>query len=322
MGMTRANAKIYIARAIGGANASSILSMADEAIHRSFEDWQAAKNWFYMLKDTDNGFTIASVVTVSGNVSVSAPSSGAFDGLNIGVAVSGSNIQAGTTVATITRATDGTIASITLSLAPTSSTTITLTVAGNIPMNAGQQEYNLYPDFLAPYHARMTEKRLPLDYIQYRYWNTKIIDHTIQGLPVAYTVYNPVSAESQNYGTYRVRVFRIPQGVVGAHYDTLFMQYYRKFNHDSDPLDIPDRYLYKFLDYAQWKLLEKKDATSDRLPAVMASAQAALQSAMTDDEEVCEEEEQTRLISQMEGGLLPRPLWSNSSFSLYYGEMG
>src|SRR6185369_7009412 len=117
------------------------------ALHRAFEDWQAAKNWYFMLKDTDNGFTIASVVTVSGNVSVSAPSSGAFDGLNIGVAVSGSNIQAGTTVATITRATDGTIASITLSLAPTSSTTITLTVAGNIPMNAGQQEYNLYPDF-------------------------------------------------------------------------------------------------------------------------------------------------------------------------------
>jgi hypothetical protein len=98
------------------------------------------------------------------------------------------------------------------------------------------------------------------------------------------------------------------------------MQYYRKFDFNSDPLDIPDRYLRKFLAYAEWKLLETKDATADRLPAIQASALSALQSAMTDDEEVCEEEEQTRLISQAEAGILPRPLWSNSQFSLYYGE--
>lgn len=322
MSMTRANAKAYIAKAIGGAAFQSILNMAEEALMRSFEDWQAAKNWFFMLKDTEGGFSVPNVVLSNSTAVVSAPSTGAFDGINIGVGVSdsGGKITANTTVLSLTRATDGTVATITLSATPAAGT-VTMIVSGNIPLICLQQEYNLYPDFFAPYHARMTEKRLPLDYIAYRYWNTKIIDHTISGLPVAYTVYNPISAETQNYGTYRLRVFRIPNGTAGTHYDTLFQQYYRKFNFTSDPLDIPDKYLYKFLDYAQWKLLEKKEATSDRLPAAQASALAALQSAMTDDEEICEEEEQARLISQMEGGIVPRPLWSNGQFSIYYGEM-
>lgn len=321
MSITRTNAKKYIAKAVGGVLSNAILEMAEEALLRTFEDWQAAKNWFFLLKDTDGGFTVASCVLVSGNASVSAPSSGAFDGVNLQVAVTGTNIPASTTVSTITRASDGTIASITLSNAPTGSGTVTLTFAGNIPLIGAQQEYNLYTDWLAPYHARMTEKRLPLDYIQYRYWNQKIIDHTIQGLPVAYTIYNPVSAETQNFGQYRVRVFRIPQGDAGTHYDTMYMQYYRRMNFLSDPLDIADRYLYKFLDYATYKMLILKNASDERLGAQAQLAQTALQSAMTDDEEIVEEEEQARLISQMEAGILPRPLWSNSQFSIYYGEL-
>jgi hypothetical protein len=65
----------------------------------------------------------------------------------------------------------------------------------------------------------------------------------------------------------------------------------------------------------------KKNAVDERLPAIQALASAALQSAMTDDEELAEEEGQQRLISQVEAGLIPRPLWSNSQFSLYYGEL-
>lgn len=324
MSITRINAKKYISKTIGGLNDNRVLDMCEEALQRTFEDWQAAKNWYFMLKDTASGFTISGVTITNNNTTINTPTSGAFDALNIGVTLTddSSRLAANTTITNFTRNVDGTIASITVSPAPTGATgTSNLTVSGDIPLISLQQEYNVYPDFLAPYHARMTEKRLPLDYIQYRYWNMKIIDHTIAGLPVAYTVYNPTSAETQNFGVYRIRVFRIPQGTAGQHYDTLTMQYYRKFDHNSDPLDIPDRYLYKFLDYAQWKLLEKKDATSDRLASVQASAMAALQSAMTDDEEVCEEEEQTRLISQMEAGLLPRPLWSNSQFSIYYGEL-
>jgi hypothetical protein len=321
MSMSRTNAKKYLAKAIGGQNVSEVLQMAEEALQRGFEDWQAAKDWYFMLKDTQGGSVVASCVLSAISTTVSAPSAGAFDAVNVGVAVSGTHIVAGTKVLSFTRNVDGTIASIVLDTLPSGGATESLTFAGDVPLISGTQEYNLPSDFLAPYHARMLVKRLPLDYIQYRYWNRKIIDHTIQGLPVAYTVYNPVSAESQNYGTYRLRLFRIPDGVLGASYDTMTMQYYRKFNADADPLDIPDRYLYKFLDYCQWRLMEKKNATDERLPAAEKSASTALQSAMTDDEEVSEEEEQFRMISQMESGNIPRPLWSNSQFSIYYGEL-
>lgn len=324
MPITRTNAKKYIAKGIGAALDSEVLQMAEEALQRGFADWQSAKNWYFMLKDTAAGFIINNVVTTINNPVIPSPVVGAFDGINPGIGVSASNLPA-TTVLSVTRNVDGTTASITVvGTGPTSSSTVPLTVAGDIPLQNNIQEYALPTDFLEPYHMRMLFKRLPLDYIQYRYWNMKIIDHTIGGLPVAYTVYNPVSAETQNFGTYRVRVFRIPNDGttnVGTPYDVATLQYYRQFNFNSDPLDIPDRYLYKFLDYCQWLLLLKKNSEDTRLPAMQAQAQSALQSAMTDDEELAEEEGQQRLISQMEGGLVPRPLWSNSQFSIYYGEL-
>ena len=322
MSITRTNGKKYLAKAIGAALNSEVLAMAEEALQRGFSDWQSAKNWYFLLKDTALGFQVPGVGVTNGVATINAPSTGVFDGVNIGVGVTGTSIPANTTVTAFTRNTDGTIASLTVSPAPNGTGTVTLTFAGDIPLLVGTQEYNWPTDFYEPYHMRMTEKRLPLDYIQYRYWNMKIVDHTIAGLPVAYTVYNPVSADSQNFGTYRFRVFRIPNGATnGAHYDTVTAQYYRRFNFDSDPLDMPDRYLYKFLDYCQWLLAMKKNAVDERLPAMQALAQAALQSAMTDDEELAEEEGQHRLISQMEQGLIPRPLWSNSQFSIYYGEL-
>ena len=328
MSITRTNAKKFIAKGVGAALDSETLQMAEESLQRGFSDWQAAKNWNFLLKDSTLGFTVSSVTLTQSSSSVSAPSSGAFDGINIGVGLtdSGSKLGANTTVSAVTRsATDGTITAITLSTPVVGATgSVTLTVAGDIPLLNLVQDYNLPPDFYEPYHMRMLTKRLPLDYIQYRYWNMKIIDHTIAGLPVAYTVYNPVSADTQNYGTYRFRVFRIPSDgttVVGTSYDTVTLQYYRKFNFDSDPLDIPDRYLYKFLDYCQWLFMMKKNAVDERLPAMQALATAALQSAMVDDEELAEEEGQHRMVSQMESGLIPRPLWSNSQFSIYYGEL-
>lgn len=322
MSITRTNAKKYLAKAIGAAINSEVLAMAEEALQRGFSDWQSAKNWYFLLKDTTGGFTVASCSTTNGNPAISAPSSGAFDGVNIGVTVTGSNIPANTTVLSYTRNTNGTIATITLSNAPSSTSSVTLTFSGDIPFLVGTQDYNLPTDFYDPYHLRMTEKRLPLDYIQYRYWNMKLTDHTIRGLPVAYTVYNPVSAETQNYGQYRVRLFRIPNGATdGDHYDTGTLQYYRTFNFDSDPLDIPNEYLYKFLDYCQWLLLMKKNAEDGRLGAFQELAQTALQAAMTSDEDLAEEEGQHRMISQMESGLTPRPLWSNGQFSIHYGEL-
>ncbi len=320
MSMTRTNAKKYVARGVGGQLDSRILDMAEEALQRAFEDWETAKNWGFLLRDTASGFSVAGVSLTSGIAVINAPSSGAFDAVNKLVSVTGTGIQANTTVTDFTRNADGTIASITVSPAPNSTTSSTLSFSGNIPLIAGTNEYNTPTDFRSPYFAQLFGQQLGLGYIQYRYWNRINNDQTVQGLPEAYTVYNPVSAGTQNFGTYRLRVFRTPSGTAGELYDTLFMQYYRSFNRDSDPLDIPNEYLYKFLDYAQWRFFEKKDATNERLPQMEKNALSGLNAAMIDDEEKAEEEEGFRLISQAEMGGRRRELWSNGQFSTYYGE--
>lgn len=318
--VTRTSAKFYIARQLGMADEKNILALSEEALRRTYEDWEAAKNWMFLLRDMTGGYTVAGVSLSGSSTQVNAPSVGVFDFINLNQGVSGTGIAPGTVVSTIHRATDNTIDYITLSIQPSVETGITLTFAGNIPLMCNVGEYNLPLDFHAPYHGRLVNKRLPMEYTQYRYWNRKIFDHTITGLPETYTVYNPQSSGSQNYGTYRMDVFRIPNGTTGTQYDTMYLQYYRKFNKDADPLDVPSQYLYKFLDYAKWVLLASRAPGDPRLATLEPAAKAALQSAMVRDEELAEEEEDKRMVSSMEASLNPRPLWNNGQFTQFFGE--
>jgi hypothetical protein len=297
---------MYVAGILGGSRSPQILDAAEEALLRAFEDWQAAKFWRFLLKDTAAGFKVVSCTVSDSVLTVSAPTTGAFDGVNIGITVTGTDIQANTVVTAYTRNEDGTIATITLSLMPTKDASETLTFGGNIPIIAGTQEYNAPPDFGSFYHGRTLVNKWPLSYIEYRDWNRSTVDHTVQGVIEAITVYNPVSELTQNYGTKRLSTFRISHLA-----DVLFMQYYRSFNKLADPVDIPDAVQYKFLDYAQWRLLEKKTAHDDRLPQIEKMALGALGQAITDDEEETEDED-VYMKSQMEmfgqtGG--QRPLW-------------
>jgi hypothetical protein len=311
MSMTRANAQKYVGGIIGGARSSQIMLAAEDAILRSFEDWQAAKFWRFLLKDTARGFRVTSCVTTTSVATIPAPSTGAFDAVNIGITVTGTGIAASTTVTDYSRNTDGTVATITVSPVVTTGGTVTLTFGGNIPIIAGTQEYNAPQDFQSFYHGRTLVNKWPLSYIEYREWNRAVVDHTVQGIIEAVTIYNPDSELTQNYGTKRLRTFRI-----SSQNDIMFMQYYRIFSVLADPLDIPDDILYKFLDYAQWRLVEKKTAHDDRLPGLEKMALGSLAQAMANDEEETEDED-VCMKSQMEmfgqnGGR--RPLWSNGAF--------
>jgi hypothetical protein len=311
MSISRTNAKKYIAGIIGGARSPEVILAAEEALLRAFEDWQAAKFWRFLVKDTARGFRVTSCATTDMIADVPSPTTGAFDGVNIGVTVTGTGIPASTTVESYTRNDDGTVATITLSNAATASGTVTLTFSGNIPIIAGVQEYNAPPDFNSWYHGRMIVNKWPLSYIEYREWNRAVVDHTVQGVVEAVTVYNPDSELTQNYGTKRLRTFRI-----SSQADIMFVQYYREFNKLADPIDMVDDNMYKFLDYAQWRLLEKKSAHDDRLPGLERMALGSLAQAMANDEEETEDQDVT-MKSQMEvfgqnGGT--RPLWNNGEF--------
>lgn len=313
MSITRDLAKTFISRVVGGAGSPQILQMCEEALLVSFNDWENAKNWKFLLKDTGNGFQVTGV-TLAASTSVTPPSSGAFDAVNIGVTVSGTGITAGTTVASYTRNLDGTIATIVLSIAATVQTNITLTFGPDIPIQVSVNEYNAPSDFRKPYHARLISRvKWPLSYIEYRDWNRIVLDQTTPGAIEAYTVYNPVSPLTQNYGTKRLRVFRIPHQT-----DSMFMQYYRVFFPLADPLDFPNAYLYSFLKYAQWKLVEMKNSQDERLVSLEKVGLAQLAGCMVDDEEETEDHE-IRMKSQIEASAEIRPLWTNGEFFSDYG---
>lgn len=313
MSISLANAKIYVARIIGGALNSEKLDMANEAIQRGFRDWQVKKEWEFLLKDTSDGFSVAGVSTTISVTTVNAPSTGAFDGVNIGVTVTGSNIPANTTVSSYTRNSDGTIASIVLSNAPTSTTSVTLTFSGNIPIIAGTDTYNLPTDFHKHYSVRfITNLKWPLTFVRIRDWDRVTYDQINPRSSELYTIYNSRSSLTQNKGQLRLKLMGVP-----AANDTLLIRYYRQFDADADPLDIEDEVLYDFLDYCQSLLLLTKRSFDDPA-AFLADIKQRVQGAMTDDEEVTEDED-IRMKSQIEMWAENRPLFGNGPYWPLYG---
>jgi hypothetical protein len=303
MSMTRANARNYVARVLGGANDDKAWDMAEEALVRAASDWQTAHLWESYLKDTSLGFAVTGLTATQSVATVSAVTAGVLDGVNVGVTVtisSGSaTLPAGTTVLSYTRATDGTIATITFS--------------GDIPILEGVQDYNAPPDFATPYMARLTSSpEWDLTYIRPRLWNRMAVNQTTRGIVEAYTMFNAISPATQARGTKRLRVYRIPNAD-----NVMQMAYYRAINETADPVDVPDEYLYKFLDYARGLLVMTKRAM-DSPGDYLKLAGSGVQSAVTDDEEDSEDEDK-RMISQMEQGNMNRPLWGNGQFNSEYG---
>lgn len=316
MSITRTEARTYVARIIGGANDPKVHDMAEESLVRAFSDWQTAKDWEDTLKDTSIGFAVTGVS--GNNATLSAPSAGAFDGVNTGVTVTvsgnGATLTAGTTVASYTRNTDGTIATITLTNAVSGASGVyTMTFGADIPILVGVQDYNVPTDFWRPYMARLTSRaQWPIEFIRPRFWNRRTLSSTVAGLVEAYTVFNAYSPNTQNYGTKRLRLYRVPAAT-----DVLQLTYYRKLNATSDPLDMADVHLYKFLDLARSILLDTKRAQDDP-ERYIKKANSGLANSMVADEEVAEDEDK-RLISQMEIGDAQRPLWTNGPYSPDYG---
>lgn len=295
MAKTLTQAKAYIAGCIGAQNDVTALSLAGEALIASLADWTKVPHcWSFLLKDTARGFSVASC-SINNSTTVQPPSTGAFDCVNKGVTVTGTaGIPASTTVSDYTRNSSGNITAITLSNATTGGLqTVTLTFSGNIPVISGVQEYNAPPDFNKPYEggARLLTLKWSLDYKDYSLINLITRDHTLTGPPLFYTIFNPDSAATQ--GTDRLRLFFIP-----STNDTLYLQYYRRFDPTKTFVDIPDDYLYNLLDYAQWRFLQMKDSTNERLPSLRDIAFKGLQAAIDDDEN--NEDDELRFISQYE----------------------
>lgn len=314
MSMTLTDAKTYVAKIKGLQNDSNALTLAGEAIAATYRKWNRLKNWDWLLKDTSSSTSVTGVTATASSATVSAPSTGALDFVNVGQTVTISSddtatLAADTTVSSITRNSNGNVSSITLSASfgGSTDTDSTLTFSADIPIIDGTQEYNLPLDFSHPYGARMTvTNKGPLTYIRYREWNRKTMDQSIEGVPRYYTLYNPISGATQGYT--RLRLFDVP----GAD-DTLRLQYYRTLNSTATNIDIEDDHLYTFLDDARVQFLMVKDSDDPRLPALMKKVMNELQLSMSSDEEVSEDED-VRMIAQDEVWSERRPFYRNGPF--------
>ncbi len=319
MSMTLTAAKQYVARPLGGAGNPDILAMAAEAIQRAYTDWQNDKFWTFLLKDTSATTSVAACNCAAAASTVAAPSTGAFDFVNVGqtvtiAAAETATLAAGTTVSSITRGSDGVVTLITLSNAfgGTTDTSSTLTFSANIPILTGVDSYNVPNDFSGAYDARLTDgEKSPVRYIDLRSWDRVTNDQTLQGLVECYTTYNPVSEGTQNFGAIRLKVFKVPNAN-----RTMLLRYFRKFNVTATSIDVPDNYLYQFLDYARGLLLKNKIAMENP-QGMIADAERGYQTAKNCDEQPNDDDDgDSRLKSPYES-INDRPIVGNGEFSPY-----
>lgn len=315
MSISVVNARIYISRIIGGAASQEALDMAGEAILRAYQDWQNKKFWRFLLKDTSNTTSVTGVTATSGQAVVNAPSSGAFDFINVGQTVTISagtaTIPAGTTISSYVRNSDGTIASFTLSanIGGSTNANATLTFSANIPITAGTNDYNLPLDYNAPFTARTLTTPRTLTWRDQRWWDRVITDQTVRGTPTDYTTYNPNSELSQNFGTLRLKFDFIPNAA-----DTLLLRYYRKFNSTGASIDMIDDYLYQFLDYCRNLLLAAKRAQDDPAGYAADTKEAAQGAAENDEQPTDDDDADQCMKSQYEMGNWNRPSHGNGAF--------
>ena len=319
MSMTSANAKIYVARIIAGGNTATVLDMAWEAILRAYEEWQSDKYWRFLLKDTTNGFRIAGQTLTSGSatITVATGTPGALDGINIGVTVTTTSstavIPASTTVQTINyNPVDGTITSIVLTanITGTTDTNATIVISGDIPINITQRTYNVPPDFDRPSGCRMIgSPTYALIYKDIRAWDRTIINQTVPGNPQEYTIFNSYSPLTQNFGTKKLMLDVIPNLS-----NTMKMVYFRKFNTTSTIIDVPDEFLYMFLDYARARLLETKRAQDDP-QGYIASIEKSAEKASEKDEQPTDDDDADQCLKTAYEAGAYRPLWGNGEFT-------
>jgi len=188
--MTLANAQIYVAQIMGGANNAAKLAMALDSIKATAEMWTMKNQWHFLLN----------------RQSIS--------------------VLAGTDRYTLT--------------------------AGTKP-------------FHKPFSCRFTDTLLrPLQYVRQEYIDAVTTDQTVPGDPEVYTIIDDDVDFDPASEVQKIQFFPKPQNN-----GTVLLRYYRVLNGAADPVDVPLRYLYTFLDCARIHLLMAHDSQNPRLPMLI-----------------------------------------------------
>lgn len=133
-----------------------------------------------------------------------------------------------------------------------------------ISVAAGIDRYSLTAagTFSKPFSARFTGTlKKPIRYLPQQTIDAIVTDLTTQSDPEVYTIIDDDADFSAASEVQKIQLFPVPRAA-----DTLLLRYYRMFNGAADPVDVPARYLYTFLDCARIHLLMTHDSANPRLP--------------------------------------------------------
>jgi hypothetical protein len=314
MAMTTVAARVYIARVLGLGQSPTAIDMADEALRRAYADWQTQRNWDFLLKDNSLTTAITGCTATNGSSTVNTPTDSVFDFVQVGqtVTVSGTaTLAAGTKIASFTRNSDGTVASITLTnpFGGTTDAAAVLTFGAYLHITSGTNDYNLPTDCYEIYSARfITNSKRPLFYRRQRDWDRIQWDQTVRGTPQDYTQYNPYSEVTQNHGTMHIKFDVIP-----SQDDDIFVRYYRKFIVDGTFVDMHDKYLYAFLDHARARALEAKRA-QENPQQYLEETRSQMEKSGEAEEEVEDDDDNYMKTQYEQGSSRNRPIVGNGDF--------
>jgi hypothetical protein len=293
--MLLSDAKIYVAKIIGAQADTNALALAEDSINATYRKWQNAHNWAFLLQDNSINRVISDCTVAIDQLTVTSATAGALYFTNVGMTVTGIGVPAGTTVAAVdTETTSEGVTSFTLSQASTAGA-VELTFGPYIAVVAGQELYNLPSDLHSIFSARLLDSPRTLYYMKARELDRRTSNQDNLTTPTHYAMY---TRHSFNASTPHAHIKLI--GIPGAA-DRLFLKYYRMFSTAATTIDIPNEFLYVFLDDAQCHFLLKKNAGDPRLPAMKQEVAMAFDGVLKSDEEESEDDD-IILLSQMEVG--------------------
>ncbi len=136
-----------------------------------------------------------------------------------------------------------------------------------ISVIAGTSRYVLTAagSFHKPFSMRFTGTlKHPLRYIKQELIDAVTTNQTAQGDPGIFTIIDDDAAFDPAAEVQKVQLYPVP-----STNDTAVLRYYKTFSGASDPISVPARYLYTFLDCARIHLLQAHDSSNPRLPILI-----------------------------------------------------
>jgi len=308
--LSLANAKISVARTIGGQNDADQIAAAGDAITFALNEWNWRHNWRFLLMDNDQTITLPSTITSSGTTLTTSTT----DGFK--------NVYAGNRIWDVGKtptATDGTFFSANTTISSkTSNTVIVLNQAvksamdgddpawtdGRIAIIAGQSVYNLPHPMKRPYTARLISHNRALVYDEMRTIDRSVRNIETQGAVTHYTMYGDKTQAAQGFSSSSlvdragwIKLMAVPDYSAS---NELLLRYYRPINVAATTIDLPERYIYSMLNLAKYYYLVDKDAESARTQEHKQRGEASLRQAIADDVGI--EDRDVVLVSQMDYG--------------------